>query len=151
MWKVQKSSVVSASSACVWSLWQDVTHWNEWDRGLRWSRIDGEFQVGTKGVLKPTSGPASHFTLVTVEQDRRFTDVAKLPFCQLEFDHVIEPHAAGCKITHTVTMSGPLTFLFSRLLGRQLRHDLERAVAELALLANRREHTSAATGSSTAA
>ena len=135
MWSHEESVEVNAAPAKVWALWQDVGSWPRWDAEVEWSRLDGDFAVGTRGALKPKGGPVTRFELTALEPGRGFTDVTRLPLTRLRFVHRLEPSGQGARISHRVEMEGPLTFLFSRLIGRNIARGLPHAMRALATLA----------------
>jgi len=133
MWKTEATQLVRASAAAVWKVWSDVEHWSEWDDQVEWSKLDGPFAAGTRGKLKPKGGPATKFELLEVRPQQSFCDRSFLPLTHLDFAHRLEPVEGGVRITHTVTFSGPLSFLFSRIVGREkIKTALPRAMANLA-------------------
>jgi hypothetical protein len=111
----------------VWRRYVDVEHWSDWSRhGVEWSRLDGPFEVGSKGKSKAPGLPAATFRLVAVEPDAHFVTEVRLPGGRLRFEHVIEPSEAGSRITHRVSVDGPLAVLYARI----LRRGTERAVPD---------------------
>jgi hypothetical protein len=97
-----------------------------------WSRLNGPFEVGTKGKSKPPGLPAGRFRLTVVEPERMFATETRLPGARLLFEHVIEPHEVGVTITHRAVISGPLTFLYARILRRAILRGLPEGVDQLA-------------------
>ena len=121
MWSIEETRVVKAPPERVWTLWTDVAGWSQWDGEVEWSQLEGEFAVGSQGRLKPKGGPATRFVLTEVEPHRGFADRARLPLASLEFIHRVEPHAEGARVTHRIEIRGPLSGLFSRLMGRSFQ------------------------------
>jgi hypothetical protein len=86
--------------------------------------------------MKPKGGPKTKFTVTPVDLHRGFSDRSHLPLTHLDFNHDLEPMSDGVvKVTHTVTFSGPLAFLFSRIIGKNIKAGLPGAVQRLATLA----------------
>jgi len=101
----EHSADSAGSPQAVWHRYLDVSSWCDWSHlGVEWSRIDGPFEVGTKGQSKPPGSPALRFRLVAVEPEAFFASEAKLPGGRLLFEHRIEPCDSGVHITHTVTL-----------------------------------------------
>ena len=120
----------------VWRRYVDVEHWCEWSQqGVEWSRIDGPFEVGTKGKSKPPGSPALRFQLVTVEPDATFVSEARLPGARMRFEHVIEPTERGSRITHRAGLDGPLAFLYTRSVRKGVEKGLPDGVERLADIA----------------
>jgi hypothetical protein len=139
MWSTEASAVTPAAPDGVWALYEQVGTWKDWDHEVEWSRLDGPFEVGSTGALKPKGGPSSRFRLTEVQRGRRFADITRLPLATLAFEHTLTPvEGGGTRIHHSVTIRGPLTFLFSRVIGKKLAAGLPTAVEALAQAARSR-------------
>ena len=141
MWPIEHTETTTATPQTVWSLWEDVPRWTEWDEGLDEISLDGPFAVGTPGKIKPTGGPRLPFTLIEVDAGtRRFTDETKLPLCRLRFAHALAATPDGrTAITITVSFHGLLRPLFQRVIGKDIAADLSAQTARLARAAEREE------------
>ena len=69
----------TAPPSAFFDRWADMDTWSQWDDGIRWVRRDGPFAAGTRGSLKPRSGPKVGFVIETLVPDREFTDRSSLP------------------------------------------------------------------------
>lgn len=134
-WSTEAFAVTGAPPSVVFAIWTDVSRWKEWDHEVTDSKLHGEFEVGINGTLKPRGGPSSRFTLSEVTSNVSFSDVSKLPFTTLEFEHTLVESEDQTTIYHKVTMRGPLTFLFRRIIGRKIKRGLPVAVSQLARIA----------------
>jgi hypothetical protein len=132
-WRFEHSAESKASPAAIWRRYVDVPNWSEWSQhGVEWSRLDGPFEVGTKGKSKPPGLPAGRFRLVVVEPERMFATETRLPGARLLFEHVIDPLEAGVRITHRATIDGPLAPLYTWVLRRSIERSLPDGVDRLA-------------------
>src|SRR3954451_13385461 len=132
-WSLAYSAESLAAPPAVWRRYVDVEHWSEWSRhGVEWSRLDGPFEVGSKGKSKAPGMPAATFRLVAVEPDSRFVSEVRLPGGRLRFEHVIEPSEAGSRVTHRVSVDGPLAVLYARIIRRGTERALPDGVDRLA-------------------
>jgi hypothetical protein len=139
-WECEHSADSEASPEAVWRRYVDVENWREWaQKGVEESSIDGEFEVGTKGVTKAPNLPRARFELVAVEPERRFASKSKVPGGTLLFEHEIEPTDGGTRITHRARLDGPLAFIWSPLLGRLVEREMPEGVERLAELAVEKE------------
>ncbi|WP_061223882.1 hypothetical protein [Leptospira weilii] len=86
-------------------------------------------------MLKPKGGPKTWFRLTEVRENQFFSDLTRLPFCKLEFKHELISVSSGARFIHIVTFRGPLSFLFSRIIGNKIRKELPTAMKNLAKLA----------------
>lgn len=135
MKRIQHEENTKATPTQLWKVYQDVSNWKTWDHEIEASFLNGEFKVGSQGMLKPKGGPKTWFRLMEVKEKELFSDLTNLPLCKLEFRHELIPTDSGTKFVHTVTFSGPLSFLFSRVIGNKIREELPGAMKNLARLA----------------
>lgn len=135
MWTHECTVSSEATPAQVWARYATPTTWPEWDAATERVTLRGQFAVGSRGTLRPRSGPTTWFTLVEVEPEVAFTTVTRLPLARLEFSHRIQSSPTGSLLTHTVTISGPMSPLFARVVGAGIARDLPPAMAALASLA----------------
>jgi len=135
MWEFRHTETTAATPEQLWKRYADPPTWPEWDHKTESVTLDGPFAVGTTGKLKPVGGPKTKFRLLEVTDRRSFTDVSFLPLAKMHFSHKIDPAAGGASITHTVKISGPLSPLFARVIGKKIAAELPRAMRRLGTLA----------------
>jgi len=139
-WQMEHSAESRASAAAVWNRYTDVEHWSEWStKGVEKSSLDGDFEVGTEGMSKAPYFPKGKFELIVVEPEQRFASKATFPGGTLVFEHMIEPADGGTRITHRATLDGPLTFVWSQVIGRIVKRGMPEGVERLAELAVEKE------------
>lgn len=133
MWQATNTAMSTGSRAEIFARYRSTSTWQEWDDGVKSVSLSGPFQAGTTGTLTPSSGPKARITLSEVVEDRGFTTVTRLPGATMTFVHTLEDtHDGRTGITHTLTISGPMTFLFAIVVGRAIARDLPRTVQTLA-------------------
>jgi hypothetical protein len=135
MWHFEHTEKTSATPEQLWAHYSDPANWPQWDHGTTAVTIEGPFKVGTRGTLKPAKGPKAAFVISDLTPLVSFTDITRLPLTTLEFAHRIEVVDGITRFTHSVTMNGPLTPVFSRLIGRTIAAELPDAMRKLAELA----------------
>jgi hypothetical protein len=112
--------------------WKDIDSWPEWSTDTKSVRLEGPFEVGTRGFLQPTGGPKVKFVIVAIRENREYTDVSLLPGATLKFEHLVEPTPTGSALEVTVTVTGPLALVWRVILGSKFRttaqSDLDRLV-----------------------
>lgn len=135
MWTCECTLTSDATPSEVWARYAEPSTWPEWDAAAERVTLQGQFAVGSRGTLKPRRGPTTWFTLVDVAPEVAFTSVTRLPLARLEFRHRIQSTPTGSRLTHTVTIRGPMSALFARLVGASIARDLPPAMAALARLA----------------
>src|SRR5690242_907484 len=114
--------------------WADMATWPTWNTDTEWVRLDGPFQAGATGALKPKGGPVTRFVVTALVPGREFTDVSLLVGARLTFQHLVEVQPDGlATISVRVTLAGPLAFFWNAVLGKGiatgLSADLDRLEA----------------------
>jgi hypothetical protein len=132
-WTTEYTSRTDGSRGDVWSLWSDVSTWPSWDAGVERVEIDGPFAAGSRGRLKPAGSPSVRYRLTSAVPESGFADETRLPLARMVFEHELaDAPGGGTLITHRATISGPLTPLWRRVIGRGLARDLPDTVRSLA-------------------
>ncbi|MEP7026541.1 MAG: SRPBCC family protein [Actinomycetota bacterium] len=129
----------SAPPSAFFACWADMATWPEWNADTEWVRLEGPFATGSGGVLKPRGGPKVKFVIGSLVPDREFVDVSKLAGARLTFRHLVQPRpSGGCRVEIAVTMSGPLGWFWTLVLGKGLKASLEPDLARLVTTAESR-------------
>ena len=118
---IKHTEETTASIEDIWNIWKDVENWNSWDHGIEYSTIDGPFEVGVEGTLKPKGGPLVKTELTQVEPKKMFVNEAKLFLARIIVTHFISQLEGKTLVTHKIEMSGPLAFFFSFVIGRNMK------------------------------
>ena len=125
----------TATPSAFFARWADVATWPEWNADTEWVRLDGPFEAGSTGVLKPKGGPKTKFVITELSEDR-FVDVSALPGARMTFSHFVEATPdAGTKVRVTVTLAGPLSHLWNLILGKGIKATLQRDLENLQAVA----------------
>lgn len=85
--------------------------------------------------LKPRGGPKVKFVITTIEPGREYTDVTLLLGAKLTFQHLATATATGSDLAVSITMSGPLGWLWSRILGGNFKKTAQTDLDTLVQLA----------------
>ncbi|WP_166965418.1 SRPBCC family protein [Yeosuana marina] len=137
MWSKKVTIKTNASREQIWNLWSDVKNWNKWDNEVEYSDMNGQFETGTFGILKPIKGPKSKFKLISVDKLNEFTSRSFLPLTKMDFIHEMNEKNSELFITHGVEIKGLLTFLFSKVIGKKLIRELPKAMENLSKMAEK--------------
>ncbi|GGE29289.1 Polyketide cyclase / dehydrase and lipid transport [Gemmobacter megaterium] len=121
---ITHSIAVSAPRATVFALYEDVASWPAWDQETKDVFLPEGLRQGSAGWLKPRKGPKARVRVAEVVPGRSFTMEGQLPLCRMHFGHELEDDGAQTTATHSVRFSGPLSFLFRRLVGREINATL---------------------------
>lgn len=131
-WTFEHTETTTATPAQVWACYRDTANWPAWDQDTAEVHLDGPFETGATATLRPAKGPKTTITFADVEPDVGFTNVSRLPLARMSFGHRIEPTPTGCRFTHTVAISGPLSPLFGKVIGKGVAAGLPTAMRTLA-------------------
>jgi uncharacterized protein YndB with AHSA1/START domain len=122
---------IHASPQRVFEVWSRVSEWPMWDPDTRSARLDGPLAVGSTGRLQPRKGLAVRLEVVRVEPQQRLDLRSPVLGSHLHFEHVLQPLASGCRVTHSVWFSGWLASLLMATVGRDVRQGLPVTMASL--------------------
>ncbi|WP_060884754.1 SRPBCC family protein [Streptomyces caniscabiei] len=125
----------TAAPSAFFARWADMATWPEWNADTEWVRLDGPFEAGSTGVLKPKGGPRTKFVIAELTDDR-FVDVSRLAGARMTFSHFVEEtRGGGTKVQVTVTLSGPLSHLWNLILGNGIKATLQQDLDSLKAVA----------------
>ena len=128
--------VSTAPPSAFFSRWGDMATWPEWNADLDWVQLDGPFVSGATGRLKPTGGPKVRFVVERLDPEREFVDVSRLVGARLTFAHLVERLPdEGCRVDVTVTIAGPLAWLWTKILGKGIAESVQPDLIRLAAVA----------------
>lgn len=128
---LQHSIHINALPEEIFREYTDVASWKSWDPELLSSSLDGIFCEGATGRLKPRKGPPALFMISEVSVNCSFTVESKLPFCIMRFTHELIPEGGTTKVIHGVEFHGPLAFVFTKIIGKQIYKSLPVTLAGL--------------------
>ncbi|MGV6839089.1 MAG: SRPBCC family protein [Planktomarina sp.] len=117
------SIIINASKETIFAHYADVANWPVWDKEVKAVTLGG-LHVGSAGSLQPRSGPRAKIMISELTPNTSFTVTSKLPLCKMQFGHELTSMGEATKATHSVGFSGPLAFLFRRLIGRKIERTL---------------------------
>lgn len=108
------------SKDAVWRLWTDVNGWSRWHSDLDLCKLEGRFEKGNHFLLKPKGAPTFKIELTAVEEGRAFTDCTKFFGARMFDSHLLEETPEGVRLTNTLTVEGPLAFLWIKLVAQKV-------------------------------
>lgn len=125
MWQKTHSILAeNVSKAQLWQLFENVNQWHTWDEGIEYARLEGAFAKGNTIVLRPKGGPEVKVRLLEVNKPGNFLDVTAFPLAKMYDQHIFEDTPGGLRITNTITVKGLLSFLWVKLVARNLVSNL---------------------------
>lgn len=124
----------TAKPSAIFSLWQNINHWTDFDDSINWAKLNGDFAVGNHYRLKPKGSPVVKATIVVVEPNTRYIDRSDLIGATLSFDHDITQTDGSTVVSITQTLDGILAPLWAKVLKNQQAH-LDKSTAKLTAIA----------------
>jgi len=114
----------------IWKLFSEVNTWHLWDKGIVYAKLDGKFEVGNTITLKPNDGPVVKIKITEVVENKKFSDYAIFPGAKMYDEHVFEETPDGLKITITISVKGVLSFIWVKLVAKNLVDNLPGDILE---------------------
>ena len=132
MRRFHHSIETTASTAEIWEHWTNLEGWSEWDSELEYASLEGPFQEGQLGKIKPVKGPESEIYLSGVRELSSFTVNVVLPLnTRLEIWHTLMSKKDTREITHGVRIEGRLSWVYAVLLGAPMKMNLQIAMENM--------------------
>ncbi len=115
----------------------EIRRWPEWDEELAAAIHDGSsLTPGSRFTLTPKGGKPVALTVEACEPPRLFADLARLPLVRMTSRHELESVAEGrTRLRHVIETSGPLAWLWDRLVARKIAAGLETQARAMAAFA----------------
>ncbi len=120
MWSVQRSAETKASPTLIWSILVDTSCWYEWIEGVEFSTIHGPVKEGTWGTIKGRNGRRTHFIISEVQPGRFVVTRSRLPLAWISYVFDIIKTPDGTIVVHRIEVTGPLSYLYGRLMTKKL-------------------------------
>ncbi|GAA3771826.1 SRPBCC family protein [Flavobacterium ginsengiterrae] len=130
MWKRSYSvTTTEITKEQIWKLVTDINNWKNWNDSVEYSKLLGEFKIGNYFILKPKGGPKVKIKLVEIIKNKKFTDLTTFPLAKMYGEHTYEDTPDGLKICVTMTVKGILSFLWIKLVAKEIVDDLPSSIA----------------------
>ena len=132
MWsKTYSTKVKGVSAEKVWQVWTDVNQWHTWQDDIEYAKLQGEFKIGNKFLLKPKGGPKVNIEIVQVEPQAAFTDLTRFPLAKMYGLHEFIRHGDELEIKTTMSVNGPLSFVWRKLVAEDIAKGLKEQTENL--------------------
>lgn len=136
MWeKLHSKHYFGVTKEAIWRVWTDVNHWPQWHGDLEYCRLEGPFQVGNHFMLKPKGMGAVKIMLTEIVEGRAFTDCTTFWGAKMHDTHALEETPDGLVLSNTLRVTGPLKWLWIKLVAQNVAdtvpHEMD-ALVELA-------------------
>ena len=123
----------------IWRIWTDVNNWPTWHGDLDYCKMEGDFVVGNHFTLKPKGVNAVKIQLTAIDEGHQFTDCTTFFGAKMYDTHTMEETSEGLKLTNTLTVTGPLKWLWIKLVAQNVADTVPgemEALVKLAKLSN---------------
>lgn len=126
MWQKSHSmSFAGVRPAQVWKVWADVNQWHAWQPDIEYARLEGGFEAGKVFRFRPKGGPELGIELTEVKPLTAYADLTRFPGAKMLDTHEIVDHGDRIEIKNTLTVTGPLGFLWRRLVAEGVAASIE--------------------------
>jgi hypothetical protein len=119
----------------VWLLWKDVNNWPQWHGDLDYCRMDGPFEVGNYFFLKPKGVREVKIEITEIEEGVSFTDCTKFFGARMYDTHSLVETEEGLVLRNKLVVTGPLQWLWVKLVAKNVAHSVPEEIEELVKLA----------------
>lgn len=125
MWTRTHSKIYpGVKKEAIWRLWSDVNNWTNWQEDLDSCKMSGPFAAGNHFLLKPKGAPTFKIKLIEVQEGKKFTDCTKFFGAKMYDTHALEETPEGLRLTSTLVVTGPLQFLWAKLVAQNIANTL---------------------------
>ena len=119
----------------IWHLWTDINNWHRWHSDLEYCKLEGEFVVGNHFMLKPKGVKSFKIELVEIHQGVAFTDLTRFPGAKMYDTHSLEETHDGVLLKNKLIVTGPLKWLWIKLVAQNVADTVPDETEALVLLA----------------
>lgn len=126
MWqKTHSMSFQGIRPEQVWKVWSDVNQWHAWQPDIEYARLEGGFETGQVFKFRPKGGPELGIELTDVKPLAAYADLTRFPGAKMLDAHEIVDHGDRIEIKNTLTVKGPLSFLWRKLVAQGVADSIE--------------------------
>ncbi len=119
----------------IWPLWTDINQWPAWHGDLDYCKLEGAFEVGKHFMLKPKGISAVKIVLTAIEEGRSFTDCTSFFGAKMYDTHAMIETPEGLLLSNTLVVSGPLQWLWVKLVAQNVADTVPQELEALVALA----------------
>lgn len=121
--------------ADIWRIWTNVNGWPTWHGDLDYCKLEGDFVVGNYFMLKPKGVSPVKIMLTEVVDGHHFTDCTSFFGAKMYDTHAMEETVDGLKLTHKLVVTGPLKWLWIKLVAQNVADTVQEEMENLVQLA----------------
>jgi Polyketide cyclase / dehydrase and lipid transport len=134
-----RSLETKAAPEAVWRLWSDTSTWPSWNPDVEEVRLDRPLSPGASGTMRTKSGGTHNVAITDVAPGRYFVLQSDgVPATKLLFKCEVIASSGGSRISQSVTLKGPLSFLFGPMMGGRIAQSFSPVLEGLSGAAERK-------------
>lgn len=119
----------------IWRIWIDVNNWPKWHGDLDYCKMDGVFKLGNYFMLKPKGVSPVKIILTEIDDGHKFTDCTNFFGAKMYDTHALEDTPDGLKLINTLVVTGPLKWLWIKLVASNVANSVPEEMEALVTLA----------------
>jgi len=119
----------------IWRIWTDVNNWPKWHGDLDYCKMEDSFVVGKHFILKPKGVRPVKIIITEIDEGNKFTDCTSFFGAKMYDTHALEETPNGLQLTNILVVTGPLKWLWIKLVAQDVANtvpDEMEALIELA-------------------
>lgn len=121
MWSKSYSVVTNeVTKEQMWKLFSNVDNWAQWDKSVEMAKLIGKFETGGSFLFQPKGGPKLTIAIKEATENKNFTDCTSFPLAKMYGEHLFEETPQGLKLTTTMSVKGPLGFLWRKIVAQKI-------------------------------
>lgn len=122
MWQKSYSTTVEGlEPSQIWKIWSDIPNRPAWDDDTEWAKVDGPFENGSTITMKPKGWPKTvNMKIIECTPNQSFTDYTKFLLAGLYGTHQMEKTDKGLKLTTTIKVVGPLSWVWRKIVADEI-------------------------------
>jgi len=101
---------------------------------LDYCQLHGKFAVGSYFILKPKGGPAVKVEIIELIKHKKFVDCTRFIGAKMFDIHELEETQNGLQIKNTIQVTGPLSWLWVRLVAKKVSASAPKEIDSLVKL-----------------
>jgi len=118
MWSKTYSRIVQGTTrAEIFAVWADINNWTRWQDDVVLAELTQPLAKGSTFTFQPKGGPKLTLELTEVTDGVSFTDLTRFPLAKMYDAHELMEVAGGVEIRSTCTISGPLSFVWRKIVA----------------------------------
>lgn len=125
-------TIIPFPREAVFAVMTDINNWPQWDLDLAAAAHDGSpLRPGSGFSITPKGNKPVAMRVEAIAAPGLFVDQAKLPGGCIRGVHRLESVPGGTRLIHEVSTSGPLAWLWDRIITRDIGAGLAEQAARL--------------------